>query len=165
MRIFLDDDDAPNPDDRETAKRIVEEIVSHDVFTRGSFVLEGYSVAKRIAKALTAARADERRSGFNTPFRMRTAKMAPGAPAVMTKRPNLRPLYHWMDVDGVRLQSYRAGSHEVLMISDDARITIIQRESFFTAQIDGVEVIECGLTRHYPTEVAAARAALAKIRL
>jgi len=81
----------------------------------------------------------------------------------MAKRPDLRPLYHWLEVDGVRLQSYRGSFHETPMISDDGLITIMQREDFWTVQVDGVEVVECGLTRRFPTYVAAVRAALGKI--
>ncbi|WP_244531010.1 hypothetical protein [Hyphomicrobium facile] len=52
MRIYLDDDDCPNAKDRDAAARIVEEIVLNDVVTKGSFVIEGYSAARRIARAL-----------------------------------------------------------------------------------------------------------------
>ncbi len=75
-------------------------------------------------------RRDERRRGFSTPYRMRRTKPAPGAPAVMEKWPALRPLYHSIVVDGIRLQSYRRGIHDTPMISDDGRITIIEREGF-----------------------------------
>lgn len=43
MHIHLDDDDAPNLADRETAVRIVAEIMRNDVISRGTFVIEGYS--------------------------------------------------------------------------------------------------------------------------
>jgi hypothetical protein len=95
LRINLDEDDAPLVEDRDAAERIISEIILNDVITKGSFVIEGYSAARRIARALTAARADERRRGFETPFRMRKTKPAAGAPAVMAKWPSLRPLYHW----------------------------------------------------------------------
>jgi hypothetical protein len=85
MRIHLDEDDAPNPADRETAEQVITAIMTNDVISRGSFVIEGYSAARRIAKALTAARADERRIGFATPFRMREIVPAKGAPAVMAR--------------------------------------------------------------------------------
>ena len=77
MRIYLDDDDCPDAGDRETAARIIQEIALNDVVTRGSFVLEGYSADRRIARALTAARADERRRGFETPMPMRRLVPAP----------------------------------------------------------------------------------------
>ena len=101
LRILLDKDDAPNADDRETAEQILSAIVLNDVITKGSFVIEGYSAARRIARALTAARADERRRGFETPFRMRTTKPAPGAPSVMAKWRRLRPLYRRITIGGV----------------------------------------------------------------
>ncbi len=164
MRIHLDDEDAPNPADREAATRIVEEIISNDVFTAGSFVLAGYSSARRIAQALTAARRDERRQGFWTPYRMRRTKVAPGSPIVMAKRPDIRPLYHWIEVDGVRFQSYRWDSRTIPLISDDGRISVLQRADFWVAHIDGVEVITCGLTRRFETAEDAVRAALEKIR-
>lgn len=47
---------------------------------------------------------------------------APGAPAVMAKWPNFRPLYHALEVDGVSFQSYPLGLHQNALISDDARI-------------------------------------------
>ena len=114
MRIYLDDDDCPDAGDRETAARIIEEIALNDVVTRGSFVLEGYSAARRIARALTAARADERRRGFQTPMPMRRLVPAPGAPAVMAKWPGLRPLYHWRPSMGCGFRaigSTRIGYH------------------------------------------------------
>ena len=95
MRIFLDDDDCPNASDREAASRLVEEMVLNDFVTKGSFVIEGYGAARRIARALTAARADERRLGFETPMPMRSLAPASGAAAVMAKWPHLHPLYHW----------------------------------------------------------------------
>ena len=113
----------------------------------GSFVLEGYSAARRIARALTAARADERRRGFETPMRMRRLVRAPGAPAVMAKWPGLRPLYHWQTIDGVRFQSYRINSHQIPLISDDARIRIDRHGDIWIACVNGNEVIDCGLAR------------------
>ncbi|AGK57791.1 hypothetical protein HYPDE_30583 [Hyphomicrobium denitrificans 1NES1] len=125
MRIILDHDDCPNADDRSVAERIIREIALNDVVTKGSLILEGYSVACRIAQALTAARRDERRRGFDTPFRMPPIKSAPGAPAVAARRPKLRPLYHWTTIEGVHFQSYKAGrGHPHLLISDDARIVL-----------------------------------------
>lgn len=162
MRIYLDDDDCPNARDRDAAARIVEEIVLNDVVTKGSFVIEGYSAARRIAQALTAARADERRLGFETPMPMRGLAPAPGAPAVMAKSPSLHPLYHWLTVDGVRFQSYRAGAHSTPLISDDARIRVERHGDFWIAHVDGAEVISCGLTRRFANEVEAIQAALAK---
>ena len=41
MKIYLKETDAPNPADRDTAQRIIEEIITNDVLTRGSFCLEG----------------------------------------------------------------------------------------------------------------------------
>jgi hypothetical protein len=131
LRIYLDNDDCPDPGDRETAARIIEEIATNDVFTRGSFVLEGYSAARRIAQALTAARADERRRGFETPFRMRPIKPALGAPAVLANWAGLRPLHHWQTIEGVRFQSYRAGIHSLPLISDDAKIRIERSGAIF----------------------------------
>ncbi len=164
MKIYLDETDAANPADRDAARRIIEEILSNDVFTKGSFVLEGYSAARRICEALTAARRDERRQGFTTPFRMRRTKPAPGAPAVMAKRPGIRPLYHWIWVDGIRFQSYRAGIHETPMFSDDGRVTLIEHEDSWTAEIDGVQVVACGLVRRFPTAEEAATAALERVK-
>lgn len=163
LRIHLDDEDCPNARDRDAAARIVEEIVLNDVLTKGSFVIEGYSAARRIARALTAARADERRLGFKTPMPMRRLALASGAPAVMAKWPNLHPLYHSQIVDGVRFQSYRVDAHNTLVISDDARVRIQQHGDFWTAHVDGAEVIDCGLTRRFHDEVEALKAALAKI--
>lgn len=164
MKIYLDETDAPHPADREAAQRIIEEIITHDVLTTGSFCLEGYSAARRIAQALTAARRDERRQGFSTPFKMRKIKPTPGAPTVMAKHPDLRPLHHWLEVDGVRLQSYRAGIHDFPMISDDGRIIIREREEFWTAEIDGVQVISCGLVDRFEAPEAAVREAVMKLR-
>lgn len=163
MRIYLNDDDCPNARDRDAAARIVEEIVLNDVVTKGSFVIEGYSAARRIARALTAARADERRLGFETPMPMRGLAAASGAPAVMAKWPTLHPLYHWLTVDGVRFQSYRVDAHNTPVISDDARIRVQQHGDFWIAHVDGGEVIDCGLTRRFESEVEAVRAALVKL--
>ncbi|MBS0270817.1 MAG: hypothetical protein JSS54_17820, partial [Proteobacteria bacterium] len=102
MRIFLDDDDCPNARDRDAAARIVEEIVLDDVVTKGSFVIEGYSAARRIAQALTAARVDERRLSLETPMPMRGLTPETDAEAVMAKWPALHPLYHWLTVDGMQ---------------------------------------------------------------
>ena len=164
VRIYLDDDDCPNVRDRDAAARIVEEIVLNDVVTKDSFVIEGYSAARRIARALTAARADERRIGFETPMPMRDLAPASGAPAVMAKWPTLHPLYHWQTVEGVRFQSYRAGPYRTPLISDDARIRIEQHGDFWIAHVDGSEVIDCGLTRRFDSEVEAIRAALVRLR-
>ncbi len=163
MKIYLDESDAPNPVDREAAERIITEIASNDVITKGSFVIEGYSAAKRIARALTEARADERRLGFETPMRMRNLVPAPGAPAVTAKWPTLHPLYHWLTVDGVRFQSYRAGAHRTPLISDDARIRVERHGDFWIAHVDGAEVIGCGLVRRFDSEVEPVQTALAKI--
>jgi len=163
MRIYLDEDDAPNPDDRETAERLVKAIVSNDVLSRGSFVIEGYSAARRIAQALTAARCDERRIGFETPFRMRRTKRAPGSPAVLEQSPNLRPLYHWIEVGGVRFQSYRVNSHCIPLISDDGRIRVDEHDSVWIAQVDGKPVMDCGLKRRFPTATEAIELALKRI--
>lgn len=164
MKIYLDETDAPEPADRETAERIITEIVSNDVITKGSFVIEGYSAARRIARALTAARADERRLGFETPMPMRDLAPARGAPAVMAKWPALRPLYHWLTVNGVRFQSYRTDAHRTPLISDDARIRVQHHGDFWIADVDGSKVISCGLVRRFDSEIEAIQAALAKIR-
>ncbi|ADJ24788.1 hypothetical protein Hden_2993 [Hyphomicrobium denitrificans ATCC 51888] len=163
MKIFLDDDDAPNPADRETAVRIVTEIMRNDVMSRGTFLIEGYSSARRIAQALTAARVDEVRRGFSKPFRMRAIKRARGADAVMEKWPSLRPLHRWLEVDGVRFQYYRATWNRAPLISDDGRIELEERPDFWTACIDGRPVVTCGATRRFDTEIAAARAALERL--
>ena len=164
MKIYLDEDDAPNPADREAAERLITDIVTNDVITKGTFVLEGYSAARRIAQALTAARRDERRRGFETPFRMRRTRPALGAPAVMAKWPDLRPLYHTIEIDGVRLQSYRRGIHDTPMISDDGRIAVYSREGYFTVELDGTLVMACALTCRYGSPEDAVRTALAKLR-
>ncbi|WP_290986305.1 hypothetical protein [Hyphomicrobium sp.] len=164
MRIYLDESDAPHPADREAAERIITEIITNDVITQGSFCLEGYSAARRIAQALTAARRDERRVGFATPFRMRRTKPAPGSPVVMAKMPDLRPLYHWITVDGVRLQSYRAGLHSTPMISDDGMIAIREADGKWVAAVNGVEVIGCGLICRFTTAEEAVREALQRIK-
>jgi hypothetical protein len=163
LKIHLDETDAPNPADRDAAERIITEIICDDVITKGSFVIEGYAAARRIAQALTAARADERRRGFATVYRMRRTKQAPGSPVVLTKTPYLRPLYHWIEVDGVRLQSYRAGLHDVPMISDDGRIVIRQVGDDWVAAVKGAEVIGCGLVRRFETPEEAVRAAIEKL--
>jgi hypothetical protein len=163
MNIHLDETDAPNAADRDAARRIIEDIITNDVLTNGTFCLEGYSAARRIAQALTEARRDERRRGFSTPFRMRRVRPAEGAPAVMAKHPHYRPLHHWLEVDGVRLQSYRADVHDVPMISDDGRIAVRERDTFWTVELNGVEVIECGLIRRFESAEAAARAAVKKM--
>lgn len=163
MHIYRDDDDAPNPTDRETAVRVITEIMRNDVISRGTFIIEGYSSALRIAQALTAARNDERRHGFSKPFKMRATRRARGSPAVLAKRPALRPLYRWLEVDGVRFQNYRASWNEIPLISDDGRIEIEQRPDFWSACIDGRPVVDCGAVRHFESEVEAARAALHRL--
>ena len=80
--------------DRDTAARIVEQIALKDVVTRGSFVLEGYSADRRIARA----RAEERCRGFETRMPMRELVPAPGAPAVKAKWPG----YHYSTGCGFR---------------------------------------------------------------
>lgn len=164
MRIVLDEDDAPNPDDRETAERVITSIMTQDVISQGSFIIEGYSAARRVARALTAARHDERRIGFTTPFRMRPIKCAPGAPAVLKKWPRLRPLYHWIEVGGVRFQSYRVDNYRVPLISDDARIMIEHHGEFWTGYLDDKVVMDCGLTRKFDSESEAILAVLVKLR-
>jgi hypothetical protein len=163
LRIHLDEDDAPNPDDRETAERVLTEIMTNDVISRGSFMIEGYSAARRIAQALAAARADERRIGFSTPFRMRQIKSAPGAPAVMAQLPQIKPLHHWLEVGGVRFQSYRIHSNSVPLISDDGRIRVDKYESFWVANVDGKPVMDCGLTRQFETAEEAIDLALKRL--
>ncbi len=164
MRIYLNNDDCPNSRDRDAAVRIVEDIVLNDVVTKGTFVIEGYSAARRIARALTVARADERRLGFETPMPMRGLAPASGSPVVLARWPSLRPLYHWLTVDGVRFQSYRADAHRTPLISEDGRIRIEQHGDFWVAQVDGAEVISCGLVRRFDNEIEAVRAALAKVQ-
>ncbi len=139
MRIYLEEDDAPLVDDRDAAGRIIDEIISNDVLTQGTFVIEGYSAARRIAPALTAARADECRRGFETPFRMRKTKPAPGALAVMAKWPTLHPLYHWITIESVSFQSYRSDRRDAL-ISDDARIVLKGAGEIWHVSLDGQEV-------------------------
>ena len=94
---------------------------------------------------------------------MRGLAPTPGAPAVMAKWPTLHPLYHWQIVDGVRFQSYRLDALRTLLISDDARIRIEQREDFWIAHFDGAQVISCGLTRRFESLEEAVRAALEKL--
>lgn len=163
MYIILDETDAPDARDRDTAIRIINQIITDDTFSRGKFVIEGYVAARRIALALTAARRDERRKGFDTPYRMRKTRPAPGAPAVMAKWPDLRPLYHWIEVDGVRLQSYRGAWNKTVMFTDDGRISIERNADFWTARIDYVPVVGCGAARRFETAEDAARAALERL--
>jgi len=163
LKILLDDDDAPNPADRETAVRIITEIMHSDVISRGTFLIEGYSSARRIAQALTAARNDECRRGFSKPFRMRAIKRARGSAAVLAKRPSLRPLHRWLEVDGVRFQYYRAAWNKEPLISDDGRIELEERPDFWTACIDGRPVVTCGATRRFKSETEAARAAIERL--
>lgn len=163
LHIHLDDDDAPNPADRETAVRIITEIMRNDVISRGTFLIEGYSSARRIAQALTAARIDECRRGFSRPFRMRAIKRARGSAAVLAKRPSLRPLHRWLEVDGVRFQYYRAAWNRAPLISEDGRIELEERPGFWSASIDGCPVVTCGAMRRFATETEAARAALQRM--
>jgi len=161
LRIYLDDDDCPNADDRDTAERVIREITLNDVVTKGSFILEGYSAARRIAQALTAARADERRRGFDTPFRMRKTAPAKGSPAVVSKWPNLRPLYHWSTIDGVHFQSYKgAWAMRGVLISDDARIVLTPVGDGWNVSLDGLELIGSTGLRHISSVEAAVRTAL-----
>lgn len=154
MKIHLNDDDCQDPSDRETAVRIISEIIERDVLTAGSFAINGYMSACRIARALTAARADERRRGFDTPMPRRPIAVAQGAPRVMAKWPHLRPLYHWLEVDGVRFQSYR-GRHPVL-ISDDARIVVVRGSNdVWWVEVDDKEVTNSGVRLRFGTEQAA----------
>ncbi|MBS0240307.1 MAG: hypothetical protein JSR89_17980 [Proteobacteria bacterium] len=76
--------------------------------------------------------------------------------------PRSSPLYHWLIVDGVRFQSYRADAHRTPLISDDARIRIEQHGDFWIAHVDGAEVIDCGLTRRFASEAEAIHAAIEK---
>lgn len=143
--------------------RIITDIMRNDVISRGTFIIEGYSSARRIAQALTAARNDECRRGFSKPFRMRRIKRAPGSDAVLAKWPSLHPLYSWLDVDGVRFQNYRGKWNKTTLISDDARIEIEKMADFWTASIDGHPVVDCGAMRHFKSETDAARAALHRL--
>ena len=163
VRIFLDEDDAPNSDDRETAEQVITAIMKNDVISRGSFIIEGYSAARRVAQALTAARKDERIRGFHTPFRMRAIKSAVGAPAVMAQLPRVKPLHHWLEVGGVRFQSYRIHSNCIPLISADGRIRVDEQESFWVAHVDGQPVVDCGLTRQFNTAEGAIELALKRI--
>jgi hypothetical protein len=164
VEIYLDDEDCPNADDRAAAVRIVQAIALKDVLAEGSVMVEGYRAARRIARALTAARADERRRGFETPMPMRKTVPAKGAPAVMAKWRGLRPLYHWLEIEAVRFQSYRAKGQGVLLISDDARIEIERQPDFWTAHVDGKQVIACGAVRRFESENEAITAALERMR-
>ncbi len=47
---------------------------------------------------------------------------------------------------------------------EKALIRIEQHGDFWIAHVDGAEVIDCGLTRRFDSEVEALKAALAKIR-
>jgi hypothetical protein len=135
----------------------------NDVMSRGTFLIEGYSSARRIAQALTAARNDECRRGFSKPFRMRAIKRARGSAAVLAKRPSLRPLHRWLEVDGVRFQYYRVARNQTPLISDDGRIELEERPEFWTACIDGRPVVTCGATRRFKSETEAARAAIERL--
>ena len=163
MIIHLDEDDAPNPADREQAVRIIKTILANHVTSRGVFMVEGYSAARLIAQALTAAREDERRRGFATPFKMRKIKPAPGAPAVLAKWPALRPLRRWLEVDGMRFQNYGGAWNGTPLISDDGRIVIEERPDFWTAHIDGHPVPTRRATLHFKSEIEAARTALHRL--
>jgi hypothetical protein len=161
LRIYLNDEDCPNADDRDTAERIIHEIALNDVVTKGSFILEGYSAACRIARALTAARADERRRGFDTPFQIRKTAPAKGAPAVVSKWPNLRPLYHWTTIEGVHFQSYKAErAMPDLLISDDARIVLKPVGEGWNGSFDGEDLIAATCQRHFSCVRKAVREAL-----
>ena len=162
MKIHLDDGDAPNVVDRETAVQIVEDIVANDVLTRGSFVLEGYSCARRIAQALTAARRDERRRGFLTPMPMRSIKPAIGAPAVVAKWPSLRPLHHWTTIEGVKFQTYKTDNRDA-MISDDARIVLKGAGDIWHVSLDGQEVIGASFQKCFSSAEDAVKQALKRV--
>lgn len=41
LRTYLNEDNAPNPDDRETAERVITAIMMKDVISQGSFIIEG----------------------------------------------------------------------------------------------------------------------------
>ena len=162
MLIHLDEDDAPNPADREKAVRVIKTILANHVTSRGVFMVEGYSAARLIAQALTAARVDERRQGFVTPFKMRSIKPPPGAPAVLAKWPALRPLRRWLEIDGTRFQNYR-GWNGTPLISDDGLIVIEERPDFWSAHIDGHPVRTRRATLHFESELEAAQTALHRL--
>ena len=54
-------------------------------------------------------------------------------------------------------------AHRIPLISDDGRISIQKHGDFWIAQVDGAEVIDCGLVRRFETAEGAIRAALAKL--
>jgi len=166
LHIHLDEDDAPNPADRETAVRIIKTILANHVTSRGVFMVEGYGAARLIAQALTAAREDERRQGFATPFKMRKIKPPRGSPDVLMTWPQLRPLRRWLEVDGTRFQNYRGGWggwNGTPLISDDARIVIEEGPDYWSAHVDGHQVKSCRATRHFKTEMEAAQTALHRL--
>lgn len=163
MRIFLNEEDCPNAGDRDAAERIIREIALNDVVTKGSFVIEGYSAARRVARALTAARADERRRGLDTPFRMREIVPAKGAEAVTVRWPTLSPLHHWTTIEGVQFQSYKSPYRD-LLISDDARFILKRMSEVWQISLDGQEVLGGTFQRSFATAEDAVRQALSRRR-
>lgn len=151
--------------DHSTAAELLENILSKDIaLEHGSAHVHGVHIERRIFNALRLARADERRRGFHTPFKMRKTAAAPGAPAVLSKHRGARPLHYWLTVDGVRVQAYRYRGRDVFLVSDDARIAIEPLLPEYVASVDGEMLIQCGPPTRFPTEVAALRAAIERMR-
>jgi hypothetical protein len=94
---------------------------------------------------------------------MRAIKSAVGAAAVMAQLPRVKPLHHWLEVAGVRFQSYRIHSNCIPLISDDGRIRVEEQASFWVAHVDGIAVVDCGLTRQFSTAEEAIELALKRI--
>jgi hypothetical protein len=158
-------DDEPLAVDRVTGKHIFDQIMREDVERHnGSWALHGDRIAKRIAGALAAARADERQRGFDTPMPMRAIVAAKGAAAVMARWPGIRPLHHTAIHDGVPFRSYRVAYDKHAMISDDARIVVRRDATTCMAEVDGQEVVDCGRRRRFDTEADAIEAAIARMR-
>jgi hypothetical protein len=151
--------------DRDTASRLLEEITRDDfVMDRGGSYFHGAHIQRRIFNALRLARADERRRGFDTPYIMRDIAVAKGAPAVIAKHPGARPLHYAITVEGVRAQAYRYCHDNIFVISDDARIEIQQVLEEFVVRVDGEPVVICGPPQRFPTEIAALRAGIERMR-
>jgi hypothetical protein len=116
-------------------------------------------IARSIFNALRLARRDELEHGFDTPMPSRRTKTAPGAPNVMAKHPSARPLHHDQVVGDVRFQAYRLG-HRVVLLSDDAGMTIERTETDYLAECDGRPVVCCDLQRRFASDSEAMAAAV-----
>ncbi len=90
---------------------------------------------------------------------MRKTKPAPGALAVMAKWPTLRPLYHWVTIEGVSFQSYQTGDRDAL-ISDDAQIVLKGAGQIWHISLDGAELLGPTFQRCFDTMESAVLHAL-----